>query len=214
MGSTSWELDDMEPPSLKEMAAWLLFLAATFSILFLNNAILARRQPFVVQVDNLLVSNFSVRAGSQVVDGVWDADVSFGNRNKAALLQIPAFASHVYKGRDVLACAAVDAVELSPGTKRTVRIRHDAEGCGKQRGVYVKEEVARELSAEWETGTVHFALGMDVVVKTSFLRERLRTWGQGARGTATCPNLGVAFLTGDGEGHLISLNVTCVESFT
>lgn len=213
MGSTSWELGDVEPPSLKEMAAWLLFLAATFSILFLNNAILARRQPFVVQVDNLFVSNFSVAAGSQVVDGVWDADVSFRNRNKDALLQVPAFTSHVYKGRDVLACAAVDVVELSPATKRTVRIRHDAKGCGKQRGGHVKEEVARELSAERETGTVHFSLGMDVVVKASFLRDRLRTWGQGTRGTAICPYLGVAFLTGDGEGRLISLHVTCVESF-
>lgn len=199
-----------EPPSFKEMVVWFIFLAAIFLILMLNNAILPKKDPVVIHVDKFSVSNFSII--DTIVDGVWDADVSFANQYKDVEIQIPAFKSHLYKEANDLACANVEVIELAPRTNKTVRIRFRVKGCGEQR--HVEEEVIEMMISERKSGTVRFVMGMmNMEVKTSFRRERLKTWGQGTTGRVICPNLRVGFVSGNADGKLIAEHVTCIESF-
>lgn len=121
------------------------------------------RQPLVILLNSLSVSNFSTNPSDSRAE--WVAEMTFMNRDKDFEIYINRFHTFVhYKERYAVSCASIEPIQLKQRRQKRVLVEFKRTDCwGMQKQPYDLElgkKVLKELWEEKTKGAMHVSLDM------------------------------------------------------
>lgn len=121
------------------------------------------RQPLVILLNSLSVSNFSTNPSD--LRAKWVAEMTFLNRDKDFEIYINPFHTFVhYKERYAVSCASIEPIQLKQRRQKRVLVEFNGTDCwGKQKQPFdlgLGKKILKELWEEKAKGAMHVSLDM------------------------------------------------------